>query len=204
MTIYEEKYGFVYIWYDRKHKRYYVGSHWGSEDDGYICSSRWMRKSYKRRPEDFTRRILKKINTSRQDLYEEETRYLNMIKPEEIKVRYYNLNIKSAAHWSAIPDRHLSIKEKIAKNTKKAMQRDDVRKNFEKGLLTRDCRSSDLEVREKRKKSMLGKNTGPRHPNTLAAVTNAAKVKRKCKYCDYVGIRLVLGRYHDEKCKKKI
>ena len=23
-----EKYGFVYIWHDRKHKRYYIGSHW--------------------------------------------------------------------------------------------------------------------------------------------------------------------------------
>ena len=34
-----EKYGFVYIWFDRKHKRYYIGCHWGHEDDGYVCSS---------------------------------------------------------------------------------------------------------------------------------------------------------------------
>ena len=39
-----EKYGFVYIWYDRKHKRYYIGCRWGTENDGYICSSSWMKK----------------------------------------------------------------------------------------------------------------------------------------------------------------
>ena len=43
-----EKYGFVYIWYDRKHKRYYIGSHWGSEDDGYICSSTHMNHAFNR------------------------------------------------------------------------------------------------------------------------------------------------------------
>jgi len=31
-----QKYGFVYIWFDRKHKRYYIDSHWGKEDDSYI------------------------------------------------------------------------------------------------------------------------------------------------------------------------
>jgi hypothetical protein len=52
------KYGFVYLWFDRKHKRYYVGAHWGKEDDGYICSSNWMRDAYKKRSQDFLREIL--------------------------------------------------------------------------------------------------------------------------------------------------
>ena len=52
------KYGFVYIWRDRKHARYYIGSHWGTEDDGYVCSSFWMKQAYKLRSEDFRRRIL--------------------------------------------------------------------------------------------------------------------------------------------------
>ena len=59
-----EKYGFIYVWYDKKHKRYYVGSHWGHEDDGYICSSSWMRKAYRRRPSDFRRRIIARVTTS--------------------------------------------------------------------------------------------------------------------------------------------
>jgi len=137
-----EKYGFVYLWYDKKHKRFYVGSHWGTEDDGYICSSNWMNKSYKRRPKDFKRRILSKIYTNRKDLYAEETRFLHMIKEDEIKTRYYNLNIKGAAHWTAtsydnvcrkIKDTHWTkrsdvdeIKSKLSKSNKLAYENDST------------------------------------------------------------------------------
>lgn len=83
------KYGFVYIWFDKKHKRYYVGSHWGRENDGYICSSTWMRNAYKRRPEDFKRRIIARFD-NKKDLLEKEYYYLSLIKQEELGVKYYN------------------------------------------------------------------------------------------------------------------
>ena len=107
-----EKYGFVYIWRDRKHKRYYIGAHWGTEDDGYICSSTWMMNAYKRRPQDFKRRILKRIKTSRLDLYQEEYYWLKMIKYSEIKIRYYNLRIRAAPLW------HFKEKENPMKGRK--------------------------------------------------------------------------------------
>lgn len=44
------KYGFVYLWYDTYRKMYYIGSHWGTESDGYVCSSRRMKFAYKKRP----------------------------------------------------------------------------------------------------------------------------------------------------------
>ena len=112
-----EKYGFVYLWFDRKHKRYYVGCHWGTVDDGYICSSRWMRKSYKRRPQDFKRRILK-TNLSRTDMYVEEQRYLNMIKSEEKKVKYYNLSLFSKKPWHAYPESVKTVGQKISHSKK--------------------------------------------------------------------------------------
>ena len=71
-----EKYGFVYIWFDRYRKMFYIGSHWGQENDGYICSSNWMRMSYQRRPKDFRRRIISRIYTSHKDLLIEEERWL--------------------------------------------------------------------------------------------------------------------------------
>lgn len=37
----------------KKHSKYYIGSHWGTEDDGYICSSKNMRDNYRYRPHDF-------------------------------------------------------------------------------------------------------------------------------------------------------
>ena len=92
------KIGFVYIWYDRKHKRFYVGSHWGNEDDGYVCSSTWMIAAYARRPKDFKRRILTRVN-DRKALREEEFRWLSFIKPHELKTRYYNLKTKACETW---------------------------------------------------------------------------------------------------------
>jgi len=85
-----QKYGFVYIWRDKKHKRYYIGSHWGTKEDGYICSSTWMRHAKLRRPNDFRRRILKIVFTNRIDTFNEEQRWLNKIKDKELGKKYYN------------------------------------------------------------------------------------------------------------------
>lgn len=130
------KYGFIYLWRDKKHNRYYVGSHWGTEDDGYICSSSWMKKAYKIRPEDFKRRIIKKIYTNKSDLLHEEYRYLNMIKSEEKKVKYYNINT-TWKHWNSDPDIALSTKEKISKKTKEAMNSPEIREKYLEGMKKR-------------------------------------------------------------------
>ena len=106
------KYGFVYIWYDRKHKRFYIGCHWGEETDGYICSSPWMKSAYKRRPQDFRRRILSRITTNRTDLLDEEYRWLSKIKKEELSVKYYNINNKRHSHWSESKEKTKDIKNK--------------------------------------------------------------------------------------------
>lgn len=154
-----EKYGFVYIWFDRKHKRYYIGAHWGTETDGYICSSPWMIKAYKRRPFDFKRRILERIYTNRKQTFIAEEKYLDLIKQEEFGKKYYNLrNIKG--HWSTDDKNIKTISEKISIKTKEAMQRPEVREKYLEGLAKRNNRSSDLEVREKRSKGMKGKNIG--------------------------------------------
>lgn len=108
-----EKYGFVYIWYDCKHKRYYVGCHWGTEEDGYICSSTNMNHAYKRRPNDFKRRILSRVS-DRSKLLEEEYKWLSQIKQEELRVRYYNLHNHHFNHWSHDNNLKISIGQKIS------------------------------------------------------------------------------------------
>lgn len=106
--------GFVYIWYDRKHKRYYVGSHWGSPRDGYICSSSWMKRAQERRPCDFKRRILATVESSRSALLSEEQRWLDMIKFEEKGKRYYNLTLKTKHHWHIKPEERGRIGVRIS------------------------------------------------------------------------------------------
>lgn len=114
----QDKYGFVYIWYDCKHKRYYIGCRWGTEDDGYICSSPWMRQGYKHRPHDFKRKILSRIYTNRKDLLTEEHRYLLMIKENELGKRYYNLHNHHFGHWSTEHNTKKTVGEKISKKKK--------------------------------------------------------------------------------------
>lgn len=115
MTKIDDRYGFVYIWYDKKRKMYYIGSHWGREDDGYICSSPRMRKAYKRRPDDFKRRILSKIMTDRNDLLDQEQKWFDMVKLRE---KYYNLNFLTKRAWWCDPDQKLTVGQKISKKLK--------------------------------------------------------------------------------------
>lgn len=114
----KERYGFVYIWFDKKHKRFYVGCHWGNESDGYICSSRWMRQSYRRRPDDFKRRVLTRIYSNRYDLLLEEGKWLQMIPEDLLGKRYYNLTNYVNGHWTTDPNKRLTIGQKIAKANK--------------------------------------------------------------------------------------
>lgn len=108
--------GFIYIWRDRKHNRYYVGAHWGTEDDGYVCSSSWMKRAYEKRPEDFKRRILERF-TDRSKSDEIEHRWLQMIKPEELKgLRYYNFNNFRFGHWSSDERSRMTVGQKISKS----------------------------------------------------------------------------------------
>ena len=74
-----EKYGFVYIWLDRKHKRYYVGAHFGTINDGYICSSGWMNRAYKKRHNDFKRRIIISNIKTTEELYLIEHQWLSLM-----------------------------------------------------------------------------------------------------------------------------
>jgi hypothetical protein len=117
--------GFVYVWRDRKHKRYYVGCHWGSPDDGYVCSSTWMMQANHRRPQDFKRRVVA-TRFSRQELLNEEYRWLMMIKQEELRSRYYNLKIMRDNQWHSTGLRE-TVGQKISKALKgKPDSRKDV------------------------------------------------------------------------------
>ena len=151
-----EKYGFVYIWFDRKHKRYYIGAHWGNENDSYICSSNWMRDAYKRRPHDFKRRTLTRIYTTRKDTFIKEQEWLELIKPEEIGKRYYNLQIIARNNWEDDPNKNLSRKEKMKKNHwRKNPDNKEALENYTKGIKNRKCRNKEPEVIEKTRNSMI-------------------------------------------------
>lgn len=161
------KYGFVYVWFDRKHKRYYVGAHWGTEDDGYICSSPWMIKAYKNRPGDFKRRVVDRVYTSKRDTFIEEQRWLDMIdlghlKPNTKTPRYYNLRVKNGKYWHLTEDASKPVRAKISESVKRSLLDPEVQERKKLGYEKRDTKSAHSAVRSKRQLTMLcgGKNKG--------------------------------------------
>lgn len=99
------KYGFVYIWRDKKRNMFYIGCHWGHINDCYICSSNRMRDAYKRRPHDFKRRILETSITDKSILFFREYYWLQQIKPEELSKKYYNATNRIFGHWLGTKDK---------------------------------------------------------------------------------------------------
>ena len=99
-------YGFVYLWKDTEAKRYYVGSHYGALDGGYVGSNVWLRRAYRKRPTAFRRRILWYLTEPNKVLLlQKEQRWLEMIKPEELTTsrtvttktaKYYNMKRHAA------------------------------------------------------------------------------------------------------------
>lgn len=77
---------------DTKNQMFYIGSHMGRIDDGYIGSSVRLLRAYKKRPLDFKRRILWfSQENSKKKLQEKEQAWLNLIKVNELGTKYYNL-----------------------------------------------------------------------------------------------------------------
>jgi hypothetical protein len=81
--------GFIYIWRDKVRNMFYIGSHHGTPDDGYISSSKWLTAEVRYRPADFRRKIIKYVDIT--ELKLEEYKLINRIKDYEFSTRYYNL-----------------------------------------------------------------------------------------------------------------
>ena len=183
--------GFIYVWFDKKHKRYYVGSHWGSPNDGYICSSTWMRNAYKTRPDDFKRRIVAVVTTNKFDLHEEEHRWLQMMKPSELKgARYYNVcnTVKNAWHKYEGTDTYQRLSESATNRwsdeDKRRKQSESLKKAYKEGRHTGTKGKPTPEDRKKKLSESAKKawSTGVDRPNHKAATQSDEFRKKRSEY----------------------
>ena len=154
-----KKHGFIYLWYDKKHKRYYIGCRWGHENDGYICSSSWMKQSFKRRPHDFKRKILKTNIPDKKTLLEEEYKWLSLIKDDELGKKYYNLRNHRFNHWAST-----SNSSSVGQKIKDSRIKNNSYNAWNKGLKLSE------DHRKKLSEAKLGK-TSPRKGVTLSEET---------------------------------
>lgn len=174
-----EKYGFIYLWFDKKRKMFYIGSHWGTESDGYICSSNRMRDAYRRRPDDFRRRILSRIYSNRMDLLEEEYRWLSKIKVEELGKRYYNLNKHQFGHWATVDGDRLSIGQKIAK-TKVGKKRKPFSEETKEKLRIARAKQASPSLGKMMSEETKVKLRKPKPPRSKEHKENMSRAKKGC------------------------
>jgi hypothetical protein len=208
------KSGFVYIWYDRKHKRYYIGSHWGTEDDGYICSSRWMRKAYNRRPYDFKRRIISRVIEERGDLLQEEYRWLQLISDNEIGSKYYNLTKHLNGHWVTDEEKRLTVGQKISKANKgkpspnkgknlSEQTKEKISNNTKRGMAKMD-KSYRWDENYRKKISINGKRLQKEGKIGMLGKVHSNKTKEKMSVSQSGSNNPMYNKPHDEEAKRKI
>lgn len=87
-------YGFVYLWFDTKHRKFIIGSHHGSVDDGYTTSSGGVhvKRIFSVRPQTMKRRIIQ-YNTESDDykITQQLEQYWLDLRPNIIdNIKYYN------------------------------------------------------------------------------------------------------------------
>jgi len=215
MLIYQQDYfGFVYIWRDRKRKMFYIGSHLGSLDDGYIGSNKRLKAAYKKRPNDFKRRILNYTTTNNKNtLFLIEQYWLDFIDFEKLGIHYYNLkNIASGGCGKHTEESRKNIS--LSKIGKPAPNRGISMKKEQKEKLSKSrtgCKIKNprtKKYREEISKRQLGKKRKPHTEETKQLMSHKQKGKDRpkinCPYCLMVGEISNMKRWHFNNCKHKL
>jgi hypothetical protein len=120
-----------------------------------------MRQSYKRRPSDFKRRIIKTNIDSKASLIAEEYKFLSMIKKEEFGTKYYNFRNNAGLTSANTGKRH---SEESRKKMSEAQKKNPTK--YWKG------KSRSDETKQKISEAKRGKPQSDEHK-----MKNSSKVK---------------------------
>ena len=159
---------------------YYIGCHWGTENDGYICSSKWMRDAYRYRPKDCKRKLIEK-SLDKKELLDIEHKWLSLIPDDQLGKKYYNLTKHHNGHWYHTDNR--SVIEKIKDARSKQVFSEETHKKrsqslqefyqTEKGIEVKQQRAlkntgkkRSKETKRKISESLTGQTRGPLSENT--------------------------------------
>lgn len=193
---------FVYCWTDHKTGMLYVGSHKGTLDDGYVCSSKLMLEEYKKRPEDFTRQIVA------------EGSYVDIIKLEEVILTSVNakLNEQFYNQHNGNGNFYLKRQTQSARKKQSISKMGDKNPNH-KSKLTKEKMEWFIEHGKKRRgdvrtidqrKNYSKSKIGDKNPNygKKGCFDHINTQKHKCENC---GFETTLGNYkrwHGPNCRR--
>jgi len=184
--------GFIYIWKNIKENKFYIGSHLGTFNDGYIGSGLLFKPAYQNSPSSFRRRILEK-NIPKKDLLIREEKWLSLIKDSDLGKKYYNL--KKIAEGGDIvstlsKEKRQQHKEKSIKARTQGWKKWATKENLSKAAKKR--RSKWTEKTCKQHGQKLSKVAIITYPNgNKEYIKNIAEFCRKNKI-DYGNMKTVL------------
>lgn len=138
-----------------------------------------MKQAYKRRPEDFKRRVLELV-PDRSTLFEHEFRWLQLIKDHELRDRYYNFHNKHKKHWSTDAAATKNLSEKISEKMKANHQDPSYREQFLKTREQLRGKKMSAEKCEKNRASMK-KTMADKYPEETRLGTKRAGWERSWK-----------------------
>lgn len=170
--------GFVYMWYDKRDKRFYLGSHFGNEKDSYRGSGIYFIRVFNKRPNDFKRRIIQTIIGSKQEVMQAEQKWLDLIPTHQLGKRYYNL--KKYASGGSIRGRKISnprSEEYLAKLRKPKLNKENYK--YPKSTQHKNNISKGL-------KACILDHSGSRNPNH-SGVTNEEFREEYLRLCKLIG-----------------
>ncbi len=169
-------FGFIYEWTDSTNSKTYIGSHYGTNNDGYVGSGKLFKRAYNKRPDKFTRRILEYIyDDDKEKILETEQKYLDKINWD------YTYNLVSTAHGGSEKGRVFS------KSHKNAMSK------TAKGKLKSKLHKKNM---SKSRKGQLAWNKG-----IPCADETKQKISKTLKENPSMGMS---GKKHSQETKRKI
>lgn len=160
---------FVYCWTDKKTNKLYVGSHKGSTEDGYICSSKLMLEEYKKRPEDFSRQIVASGNLS--DIRKLESKILQAVNAS-VNEDFYNKHENDGFFFGGWKKGEMS-EEHRAKLSAAKKGRKISKEHHNKMLAGRKTRKNSPE----HKAALIASRIGTTHSETAKQKMSEAKKK---------------------------
>jgi len=167
--------GFVYRWYDSSNGMYYVGSHKGTVDDGYIGSGKRFSRAYSKRPECFTREIF----YVGEDYRELEEFILDTIDAKSNPAYYNLINGSFNCKFSKEQREKISNSLRGKKASKEAREKMSASRTGEKNHFYGKKHSEDSLI--KMSESKKGKYIGD---EAMQNAWNASKKRVYCKHLD--------------------
>lgn len=172
---------FVYCWTDHKTGKLYIGSHKGSEDDGYVCSSTDMMKEYTIRPDDFSRQIIGHGTSAEVRVLE--TKILTAVNAASNDDFYNRSNGASkfyrGAETSDLTRQRLSKASKGRKLSDEARAKISATKRGKKMPEETRLKMIGRPLSEKAKRKLSETNTGRKHTDEVKARISASHFGKK-------------------------